>query len=151
MLFRSQHFESIDIGRVRSDTTGPQILVDISRPGDRSPLWVLDEQGRQLGEIVAASSRHHDLIEWGQDGTSAILLASARGVFDGHGKRLATLAIDDGDQVRDVMAADVTGDGVPEIVLTTMTGNAVYLYRLPSGVTPKTRVGLGTPANFTLY
>jgi len=65
-------------------------------------------------------------VDWNNDGLDEIVIAEGRGLFDGHGKRLATFAIRDADltnpQAPDAaemtaLVADMTGDGVPESAL----------------------------------
>ena len=70
------HFESINIARIFPDLPGPQIVVDIDhRPKGESPLWVFDENGNRLGQIVSDYSRHHTPIDWNGDGLSEIVIA----------------------------------------------------------------------------
>lgn len=149
-----RHYESMDIGLVRADAAAPQIAVDISVPvGRPHPFLLIDAEGCALGEINTRENRHHDLIDWDGDGLMEMAIGDPRGVFDGRGRRIATLvtaAADAGD-IRDAIAADFDGDGRPELALTTNTGNAVYLYRPPHARQPQAALPLGTGLNFTLY
>ena len=150
------HFESVDVGKICRDVPGPQLAVDIDhRPWGKGPLWVLDERGHRLGQIMTNYSRHHALIDWTGDGTEAVLVAEGRGLFDGHGRRIATFAMAHPGSPRDCemlcMTGDMTGDGVPDVLLTTRQATAAYIYRNPSSKKPATPAPLGTEPNFTLY
>lgn len=150
------HFESVDVGKVRRDVPGRQLVVDIDhRPWGEGPLWVFDESGRRLCRIMTNYARHHALIDWTGDGTEAVLVAEGRTLYDGHGKPIATLEMvqpdGPGDAEMLAMVGDMTGDGVPDIILTTRTSSAVYIYRNENGGRPAGPVPSGTGTNFTLY
>ena len=150
------HFESVDVGKICRDVPGPQLAVDIDhRPWGKGPLWVLDERGHRLGQIMTNYSRHHALIDWTGDGTEAVLIAEGRGLFDGHGRRIATFAMGHPGTPSECemlcMTGDMTGDGVPDVLLTTRQATAAYIYRNPSSKKPATPAPLGTEPNFTLY
>jgi len=148
------HFESVDVGKVCRDVPGLQLIVDIGhRPWGEGPLWVLDENGRKLCQILTNSSRHHALIDWSGDGTEAILIGGERGLYDGHGKRIATFEMGDPDVPGEAVAmvGDMTGDGVPDVILTTQTCSAMYIYKNEKGKKPAKPPPLGTGVNFTLY
>ena len=49
------------------------------------------------------------------------------------------------------LVGDLTGDGVPDVMLTTRACNAVYLYKNEKGARPASPAPLGTEVNFTLY
>jgi hypothetical protein len=147
-----QHFEAINVGKIRADVPGLQIAVDIDhRPAGQGPLWVVDENGRRLAEVVTSTSRHHVLVDWTGNGALAILIAGGRGLFDGHGRRIATLSMNPGDSPGIGMVADMDGDGVPDVLLTNSSASAVYIYRNEKGRRPTQPVPLGTGVNFTLY
>jgi hypothetical protein len=155
------HFESIKVGRIRGDIPGPQLAVDIDhRPWGQGVLRVFNEQGTQLTEIVTDYARHHALVEWTGDGLDDMVIAQARGVFDGQGHRLATLAMDERDLGKhdapdvaemQVLVGDMTGDGVPDVMLTTPFSTALYIYKNDRGRRPSQPLSPGTKANFTLY
>lgn len=147
------HFESIDVGHVVAGVEVPQVVVDIDhRPQGQSPLWVLDAEGRKLGQIMTDESRFHRLIDWTGDETMAIALSVARGVFDGNGKRLATLATAAADgRLGAVLTGDVDGDGQVELMIATEMGSAIYIYKRPRPIAVRTKPPLGTEPNFTLY
>ncbi len=150
------HFESVDVGRICPGVPGVQVAVDIDhRPWGKGPLWVFDENGRQLGQIMTDYARHHALVDWTGDGSQEILVAQGRGLFDGQGRRIATLAMDEPDSPDPAemlgIVADMTGDGVPDILLTTRSSSAVYIYKNRKGKRPADPVPLGTEVNFTLY
>jgi hypothetical protein len=152
-----RHFESIDVGQVIPGHPGPQILVDIDhQPYGQSPLWVLDGKGQKLGQIVTDYSRHHCLLDWSGDGVDEIAVAHGGGLYDHHGRRMATLDTP-GIQTtggkpqyeKSILVGDMTGDGVADLLLA--TPHAVYIYKNTRGKKPSIPVPLGTGLNFTLY
>ncbi len=152
-----RHFESIDVGRVIPDHPGPQIVVDIDhQPYGKSPVWVLDEKGGLLGQIVTDYSRHHCLLDWTGDGVDEILVAHKGGLYDYHGRRIATFGAPGLDSLagkpeyeRSMLVGDMTGDEVLDVVIA--TPRAAYIYRNDRGRKRDRPVPLGTEFNFTLY
>jgi hypothetical protein len=146
------HFESLDLGRVIAGRPGPQILVDIDhQPRGKGPLWLLDENGALLGRINTRYARHHHLLDWTGDGLDEIFNADSGAIYDGRGRRIATLAAPpagDGAE-RSLLVGDFTGDGVPDVALVTTT--ALYIFRNENGAKSARPVGLGTELNFTFY
>ena len=49
------------------------------------------------------------------------------------------------------MVGYVTGDGVPDVLLTTRSSSAVYIYKNENGKKPAKPVPLGTELHFTIY
>jgi len=150
------HFESVDVGKICDDVPGLQIAVDIDhRPWGQGPIWVFDEHGRNLGQIMTDYARHHALIDWTGTGTQAILVAQGRGLFDGRGRRIVTLAMEEPDAPDPAemlgIVGDMTGDGVPDVLLTTRSSSAVYIYKNEKGKRPVAPIPSGTEVNFTLY
>jgi hypothetical protein len=150
------HFESVDVGRICPEVPGVQVAVDIDhRPWGKGPLWVFGRHGRQLGQIMTDYARHHALIDWTGGPTQSILVAQGRGLFDGRGRRIATLGMDEPDAPDPAemlgIVGDMTGDGVPDVLLTTRASSAVYIYKNLKGKRPASPVPLGTEPNFTLY
>lgn len=151
-----EHFESVDIGRIRADTPGRQVAVDIDhRSWGDGPVWVLDENGQARTRIMTDYARHHALLDWTGDGLDEIVIAQPRGLFDGEGRRVATLAMDAGDDAKGeerlALTGDFTGDGVPDVLLTTRALTHVYVYKNERGKRPDPPAPLGTGTNFTLY
>ena len=152
-----RHFESIDIGRVIGDHPGPQVVVDIDhQPYGKSPVWVLDEKGEQLGQIVTDYSRHHCLLDWTGDGVDEILVAHKGGLYNDKGRRIGTFhtpglenSAGKPEYEKSMLIGDMTGDGIPDVVIA--TPHAVYIYRNDRGTKPDGPVRLGTEFNFTLY
>lgn len=147
------HFESIDVGRVLPDGRGPQIVVDIDhQPRGKSPIWVLDQWGNLLGQIVTDYSRHHCLLDWTGDGINEILVGHNGGLYDHRGQRIGVFATSggaDGKGERSMLIGDMTGDGVPDVMIA--TPERVYIYKNAKGKTPAGPARLGTEFNFTLY
>ena len=141
-----QHYESIDVGKVRTDVPGMQILVDVDhQPSGHSPICLMDENGQLLGTINTRNSRIHKLVDWNGDGLDEIVLADCAGVFDGHGKQIARLEKGGGS----LLIGDMTGDGVPDIALA--NNQRVFIYKNESGVKPATPAPFGSGLNYTLY
>ena len=147
------HFESVDVGCVVPDQPGPQLVVDIDhKEPNQSPIWVLDEHGNGLGRIVAAYCRHHALLDWDGDGLDEILVGHDGAVYNGHGKRIATLmtpGATEGNYERSILTGDMTGDGIPDVMMA--TPDAVYVFKNEKGRKPATTIPLGTEPNFTFY
>jgi len=142
------HFESANVGRIVPDRPGLQILVDIDhQPRGQSPLWLLDEKGNHLGQIVTDYSRQHRLLDWTGDGIDEILVAYSRGIYNHQGERIATFAMNG--PASTLLIGDMTGDGVPDAAL--VTSQAVCIYRNESGQKPGPPVPLGSGPNVTLY
>lgn len=147
------HFESLRTAELLSDVPGHEILVDIDHlPRGQSLLWVVSAQGQPITQLRAEYCRHHQVVDWTGNGVNEIVLAQCRGLFNGQGERIGTFAMDprslDSDEIL-VLPGDMTGDGVPDITLSTLS--AVYIYRNPSSATPVTDRPLGCGPNFTLY
>ena len=136
-----EHFESVDVGRICPGISGLQIAVDIDhRPWGQGPLWVVDETGVVRTRIHTDYARHHGLVDWTGDGIAEILIAQPRALFDGSGNRVATFALPPADDVtgeeRLALTGDFTGDGVPDVLLTTRAMTHVYIYRNERGKKP---------------
>jgi len=153
------HFESIDVGRVCPEVPGLQICVDIVRPYGQQVLWVVDEQGRPLGQIATDYTRFHTVTDWTGEGIDQIILPHSRGVFDGQGKRIATFAIDATRDLHDpqgpgeighiVLRGDMDGDGIADVTITAPA--AAQIFKPPHRRRPPAPVSMGTVPNFTLY
>lgn len=151
-----EHFESVDVGRICSDSDGLQMAVDIDhRSWGDGPVWVFDERGQVKTKIRTDYARHHALLDWTGDGLDEIVVAQSRTLYDGQGRSVATLDMDakddaDGEE-RLALTADFTGDGVPDILLTTRAMTHVCIYKNERGKRPNPPAALGTGVNFTLY
>ncbi|MCF7975153.1 MAG: hypothetical protein K9N55_15170 [Phycisphaerae bacterium] len=152
------HFESINIGRIFPDHSGPQILVDIDhQPLGKSPLWVLNANGTKLGQIMGEYSRHHCLLDWTGDGFAEIIVAHSGAMYDRTGQRIATFVVDGnrpGQAAQSkgewsILEGDFDGDGRKDVMLA--TPEKVYIYRCTNGEKAPGKVHLGTEPNFTLY
>jgi len=152
-----EHFESIDVGRICTGLPGVQLAVDIDhRPWGEGPLWVIDEQGTVQTKIMTDYARHHGLLDWTGDGLAEVVVAQSRGLYDGQGRRVATLAMDEKDDLAGeerlvLTTGDFSGDGVPDVLLTNRALTHVYVYRNEHGRRPDPPAALGTDVNFTLY
>jgi len=154
------HFESVDIGQIIPKHRAAQLLVDIDhQPLGKSPLWVLDEQGNHLGQLITNYSRHHHLLDWTGDGLNEIMVAHNGGIYNYKGKRIGVFVTpkptkngppaDESVSERSILTGDMTGDGVPDVALATT--EAVYIFKNEKGLKPDRPVPLGTGPNFTLY
>jgi hypothetical protein len=151
------HFESIDVGRIIPNHAGLHICVDIDhQPYGNSPIWILDEQGRSLGQIVTDYSRHHCLLDWTGDGVEEILVAHKRGLYNHQGRRIGTFHTPgleaDSEQTRyekSLIIGDMTGDGICDVII--ITDRMIYFYKNTHGKKPKIPAPLGTEFNMTLY
>ena len=143
------HFESINVGKVCADVPGNQIVVDIDhRPWGESPLWVLDEHADLLGQIITDGSRHHVLIDWFGQGIESIVMGTAAAMFDGEGQKIAVL---DAPEAGLVAKGDMTGNGVPDLILSSNPASEVCIFRNEQGKPTDGGVALGTGVNYTLY
>jgi len=155
-----QHFESIDVGRIRKDLPGKQIAVDIAHQAyQRGSIWVVDSDGRHLGTYVCGDSRHHRLIDWNGDGEEEILVGQEQRLLNGKGQCTARFGPADAfrrpapvppDQDHEpfAMVADLDGDERPEIILYSMKKILIYRSEKAAEV-PSLK--LGTGVNVTLY
>lgn len=151
-----QHFESVDVGPVLAGEPGRQIAVDIDhQPWGQGPVWVLDEAGTVRTRIMTDYARHHALIDWTGDGVAEILVAQPRTLYDGRGNAVALLVMDRADDAegeeRLALTGDFTGDGVPDVLLTTRAMSHVFIYRNEHGLRPDPPAAFGTGVNFSLY
>lgn len=155
-----RHFESIDVGRMRDDLPGRQILVDIAHePYGKTDAWLLDEQGKRLGVFHCDETRHHRILDWNGDGLNEIMIGNTLRLFNGKGEcllRFGPAGAFGGETVESerldhgpfVMIGDLDGDERPEIILHSL--KAILIYR--SDQTAKVpRLKLRTDVNFTLY
>lgn len=151
-----QHFESVDVGELCAGSSGLEIAVDIDhRAWGDGPLWVVDEQGAIKTKIMTDYARHHALVDWTGDGIEEILVAQPRALFDCEGRVVTRFALTEADDAtgeeRLAMTGDFTGDGIPDVLLTTRAMTQVYIYRNERGKKPNPPAPLGTGVNFTLY
>ena len=158
------HFESIDIGRISPERPGLQMLVDLVPPADghrNYPLWVVNEDGELLGQLLVDYGRFHTLADWNGDGLDELVVPHTRGLFDCRGERIATFAMPPqadvfGGQPREqgeighiVLRGDMSGGGGPDLLLT--GPDAVYVFRNEKRRPELPASALGTGTNFTLY
>jgi len=151
------HFESIDAGHIIPNHAGPHICVDIDhQPYGKSPVWVLDEQGQRLGQLVTDYSRHHCLLDFTGDGTDEIMVAHKNGIYNHQGRRIGTFDTP-GEEIsegktkyeKSILIGDMTGDGIRDVILATF--HTVYIYQNTNGRKSGNSIRLGTELNFTLY
>jgi outer membrane protein assembly factor BamB len=151
------HFESIDVGRIIPNHIGEHICVDIDhQPYGRSPVWVLDEEGRHLGRLITDYSRHHCLLDFTGDGIEEIMVAHKGGLYNYQGHRIGTFNTP-GEEIyqekvkyeKSMLTGDMTGDGILDVILATPYN--VYIYKNTKGKKPGKPSRLGTEPNFTLY
>jgi hypothetical protein len=144
------HFESLDVGKIRADVPGLQIvvdLVDFIAPG-QNPTWLLDEEGRLLGQFTTPYSRFHSLVDWNGDGLEEIVLADVPLICDGHGQPLARLSVNEA-PTQFLRVGDLTGDGRADICIHNQT--RLHVFTNPSPTRPATPARPGSGVNATLY
>jgi hypothetical protein len=144
------HFQSVQTGSIIPGLPQPQMIVDIDhRPFGESPLWILDANGKQLGQITSDYCRVHALLDWNGDGFEEVLLVHAHGVFDHRGKRIATF--ETGGPGIILLLGDMTGDGIPDVTITTADPLTVYIFKNANDSKSRKAAALGCGVNFTLY
>jgi len=157
------HFESIDVGEVRSDIPGMEVVVDIDhRPFGDGPIWIISESGDVLGRYKTNYARYHHLVDWDGDGALEIVLPNALRIVDGRGGTVARLGVPDG--LRDALLGEVgersneapfllmgnfSGEGKREVLIN--SHRTALIYRNPSAKIPEPKLPLGSEMNFTLY
>jgi len=155
-----RHFQSIDIGKVRSDVFGKQIVVDAdSEEWREKGIWIINGDGEVLTIIPTTTARIHRLINWFGGDLESILVAEDRTMYDGYGKKIAVLdtPVPNGidtpteDLTHMAFTGDMTGDGIPDIVMYTNPGSLIYVYKNEEGRKPREDVPLGSGVNYTLY
>jgi hypothetical protein len=156
-----KHFESIDLGKVCRSVDGRQLVVDIPyAPRGNQPLWIFDQHGRLLGEIIADYSRIHRLVDWHGEGVESIVVGSPPTLYDGEtGKRLAIFDMPGGrvetrskEEVPYICSTgDMTGDGVVDVLFLDCARGIVQIYKNEHGRPPTEPASLGTGVNWTLY
>jgi len=156
MIWRKtgHHYESVDVGEVRGDVPGLELVVDVDHlPAPPMPLCLFDERGSQLGQIDTDDTRHHILFDWDGDGLLEIGSALPRGLFDGRGRRVCTFAVAAGESPMLMADVDLTGHGMRDVLLTTVKDDVykAYLYRNPTTGPPSQKRPAGTGLNYTLY
>lgn len=148
------HYESIDVGEIRPDCPGLEIVVDVDHlPTPPMPLCLFDEKGEELGRIHTDYTRHHKLVDWDGDGLMEMGSALPRGLFDGYGRRVLTFQVDEGETPWQLVALDLTGHGPRDVMLVTDRGESgkIYLYKNPAPASTAAKAPAGTGLNFTLY
>lgn len=142
------HFESIDVGRIMPEEPAPQLLVDIDhQPAGASPIWVVGNDGKLLGQLITDSSRQHRLIEWNGDGFDEFIIVANHGLYDHTGRRIATFDIPDAGGAAHL--GDMDGDGRNDVIFN--AGQTIYIFRNENGTKPSDPVSLGTGPNVTFY
>ncbi|NQT12488.1 MAG: hypothetical protein HQ582_07060, partial [Planctomycetes bacterium] len=93
------HYESVDVGEIRGDVPGLELIVDVDHlPQPPKPLCLFDQQGRELGRINTDYTRQHTLVDFDGDGLQEIGSALPQGLFDGYGRRVCTLGVAEGER-----------------------------------------------------
>lgn len=156
------HFESVFFGELDKSRPGREIVVDIChQPWGKSPLLVLDENGGLLGRYLTMRSRQHRLVDWFGTGEDLIFCGQTRALLDAKGNKRARFetSMPEGARGPDnegtlrymIHLADVTGNGRPDLVVNTVPGTAVWIYRNEKGARNLSRERLTMPVNATLY
>ena len=152
------HFESVEVGRIRPEADWDLVVDADHRPFGKSPTWIVSATGEYVGCYETNYSRFHRLVDINGDGQQEIVLAHARAICDGRGHRLAAFAPDAefervaapgaGDSGPYALVGDMTGNGAADIVVHTERKALVY-ENSHGPAEPGAEVGSGS--NFTLY
>lgn len=156
------HFESVFFGQLDKSLPGREIVVDIAHQRwGKEPLLVLDKQGKMLGRYMTMRSRQHRLVDWFGSGEDLIFCGQTRALLDARGNMRARFQtpMPEGARGQDnagrlrymIHLADVTGDGRPDLVVSTVPGTAVWIFRNEKGAKNLCRSRLTMPWNATLY
>ena len=156
------HFESVFFGELDKTVPGREIVVDIChQPWGKGPLVVLDERGHLLGRYLTMRSRQHRLIDWFGRGEDLIFCGQTRALLNAKGQKIARFATPtpaaipepDGTEPQRYMIhlADVTGNGRPDLVVSTVPGTAVWIFKNDHGAKNLSPQRLTMPLNATLY
>ena len=143
------HYQSIDVAKMRDDIPGRQLAVD-----DGSyvlPIHIFDENGNLLEVLpnpAGYSQRIHFTIDWFGNGLESVVIAHPSRMYDGWGAE--RVYFDNGGVYPGLcMKGDMTGDGVPDVMMTIDHGVCIYKNLL--GAPLPAGVPMGTSVNFTLY
>ena len=106
-------------------------------------------------------SRQHRLVDWFGTGEDLIYCGQTRALLDAKGRKRARFETpmpegsrgpDNAETLRYMIhLADVTGNGRPDLVVNTVPGTAVWVYRNENGAKDLSRERLTMPVNATLY
>lgn len=150
----NRHYESIDICSIYPDEPGRQIVVDIAKHEEVvAPVHVLDGDGAILGKLFTYNSRFHFPIDWDGSGRDLIAVGGEHALFDGKGDKVAIFGIPESEKPEGFIGgrADLTGNGVPDVVLVGDNGETIYLYLNENGAMSAPGLPMLTEVNYTLY
>jgi len=152
-MLTERHYESIDVGRIDPDDPDPRLVVDLAQEPAVLLLMVVDESGRQLGQMMLKDPRFHTVLDVLGRGHEQIVQPYARAVFDHRGRWLATLDLPEPGNI--VQRGDMTGSGTVGMAISTPGHGeagkpAIHLFEISHPHARKTDV-LGCGPNFTLY
>ena len=154
------HYESIDIGRVRDDVPGPQIIADIPYADwGKKPIRVFDIDGNLLTEFLTLESRFHRLVDWFGEGVQSIAIGQDKALYDGHGQMQVRLDMSPlegqpaASERLEIMClkGDMDGDGREDLIYWNNPVSVVYIYRNERGAKAEDEAHVGTEVNTTLY
>jgi hypothetical protein len=156
------HFESVFFGELDKSIPGRELVVDIChQPWGKGPLLILDERGHLLGRYTTMRSRQHRLVDWFGSGEDLIFCGQTRALLNAAGHKRARFDTPMPDNVQDsertdplrymIHLADVNGSGRPDLVVNTVPGTAVWIYKNENGAKCLSPERLTMPLNATLY
>ena len=150
----NRHYESVDICSLYPELPGKQIVVDVAKHEEVvAPLHVLDEDGRLLGKLFTWNSRFHFPIDWDGSGRDLFAVGGEHALFDGNGDKVAIFDTPGIENPSGLICgrADLTGNGVPDVVFVGNHGATIFLYRNRHGAMSAPDLPLLTEVNYTLY
>jgi hypothetical protein len=148
-----RHFESIDIAHLLPGSDKTQIVVDLAQEAtDEHVLWILDEDGVLMGQMLFENPRLHTTLDVMGLGCDQIVQAHARGVYNHRGECIARLDLPAPGGT--IQRGDMTGSGKIGYAIPTIKSAGappmIHLFEVDNEFA-KSADTLGCGVNYTLY
>ena len=150
----NRHYESVDVCSIYPELPGKQIVVDVAKHEEVvAPIHVLDEDGALLGKLFTWNSRFHFPIDWDGSGRDLFVVGGEHALFDGRGDKIASFDTPGIDNPSGLICGrgDLTGNGVPDVMISADHGGTIFLYRNEHGAMSAPGLPEITEVNYTLY